>query len=129
MLAIFGVGLKINSGRFTPEKMEQMIVGKSAARVLGEDPCIYQVTGDPTAPDKRRIRVDFVCPEKVEVNTISYSAVPNTKAKTILTEIARIDWFDPVKVYKEWDCTLNWQRIADDKIINADDEIVCRKKS
>ncbi len=109
-------GLKFYSQKkFNQDSLNQLISGQSKFRDITDNPCHYQILGEPKV-GKDYIKINFWCSDNSKArSTFALKAFPDKSPSGILKEYARIINFDFNLIIKNnWYCTLNDQEFSFD---------------
>lgn len=100
--------------RFSPERVESMIMTTSRWRDRTDDWCKYKILGDPRDVGQRYVKINFWCDgENYNArSTLALDAINGRKFGDILAEYARIVGIDPDLIEKQgWRCLVNDREI------------------
>lgn len=115
--------------KFSEDKLDQIVLGKSSYRDTTNDLCKYQVLGDPREKGNY-VKIIISCSNgKKAISTLKLSAIADKSVNGFLKEYARIIGFDEKLFLKNnIICYLDMKEITDvlrDTIIRPTSTIEC----
>lgn len=93
------VGMRLYKERnFSPQKLETMFSEVSKQRDVTDDPCKYQISGEPATAKLEFVKVNIFCNSASKsINSMDLRAIKDKTAAGAIKELARINGF-PVEI-------------------------------
>lgn len=125
-LIIFGGLLSTRNKNFSEKELEYLIESPNQNIALVNDPCKHYVGGNPTEPDKKNIKLLFVCSDGREArNMLGWAGIENKTVGGVIYEVAKVNRIN-IEILKTWKCDVdgrvveNWnETVVNDSLIKC----------
>lgn len=126
-LFVFGGLIGYRQKKFTELKLKYLIESSNENISLTKDPCSFYVGGNPTEPDKKNIKLLFVCSDGREArNILGWAGIENKTVGGVIYEVAKVNRID-IEVLKNWKCDVDGKVVEswNESVVN-DSLIKCK---
>ena len=125
-LIVFGGLMVFRNKNFSDKKLEYLIESPNENISLTNDPCDFYVGGNPTEPDKKNIKLLFICSDGREArNMLGWAGIENKTVGGVIEEVAKVNRID-IEILRTWKCDVdgkvveNWnEKIVNDSLIKC----------
>ena len=124
---VIGGGLYWVRSRGTKSDFDNLIGGSSKWQQLSDDPCKFQIQGEPTDSGKNYVKISLKCKNSHSDNTLALSAINPKTLGGVINTLATVNMFDATLLLNNgrWECKLNGQIINSETVISPMSQINC----
>ena len=124
---VIGGGLYWVRSRVSKSDFDNLISTSSKWQQLSDDPCKFQIQGEPTDSGKNYVKISLKCKSSHSDNTLALNAINPNTLKAVIKTLAEVNMFDATSLLnsEHWECKLNGQVINMETIVRPMSQINC----